>query len=96
MVLPCNSVILTHSIVVSISSGIVVHGRVGGLEPTRTIGDFDVKATQSPGVLSVIPHICVLEDINRPGLLFIGTDGIWDPLDGKAIVQLLKKNKKLW
>lgn len=76
--------------------GLIEHGRVGGLEPSRTIGDFDVKASQPPGVLSVVPHVSVLNKIEKPSLLFIGTDGVWDSLNGEAVIKLLKRNKRLW
>lgn len=72
--------------------GSIVCGRVGGmLEPSRTIGDFDVKDSQPPGVVSCIPDIRCF-DIDGPALILLGTDGIWDAITEEEIVPALMAN----
>merc|ERR1712173_106761 len=39
------------------AGGKVVEGRVEGLEPSRTLGDFDVKCAVRPGVVSIVPEV---------------------------------------
>lgn len=75
--------------------GKIEQGRIAGLEPSRTIGDFDVKDCQPSNVLSVTPEVTCLR-VQQPGLLIIASDGVWDNLSCEAIVALLRKQKKLW
>eukprot|EP00917_Polyrhabdina_sp_WS-2016_P031269 GHVP01066674.1.p1 GENE.GHVP01066674.1~~GHVP01066674.1.p1 ORF type:complete len:638 (+),score=99.11 GHVP01066674.1:655-2568(+) len=75
--------------------GNVINGRVDGiLEPSRTIGDLDVKWSQPPGVLSVIPDVRAYQ-VTAPVLVFLATDGIWDVLKPKDILHMIQKNQKL-
>lgn len=74
------------------AGGQIIDGRTAGvLEPSRTIGDADVKQRVPPGVISIIPEnrICDILSTGRdPGevsgsdngsaLIITGTDGIWD------------------
>lgn len=73
--------------------GTVVDGRVGGLEPSRTLGDFDVKAGVNPDVISIVPDIKRHElgngtDISQ-ALIICATDGVWDLLSGTDICNLV-------
>ncbi|KAH0476103.1 MAG: hypothetical protein KVP17_003336 [Porospora cf. gigantea B] len=71
-------------------------GRLGGmLEPTRTIGDLDVKASQPSDCLSVVPEVRMTK-IERSGLLMIATDGVWDEMNGQEVFRFLRKHKDVW
>eukprot|EP01056_Protomagalhaensia_sp_Gyna25_P005803 Protomagalhaensia_sp_Gyna_25__5802@NODE_854_length_2508_cov_23_211017_g674_i0_p1_GENE_NODE_854_length_2508_cov_23_211017_g674_i0NODE_854_length_2508_cov_23_211017_g674_i0_p1_ORF_typecomplete_len624_score107_00PP2C/PF00481_21/2_1e38PP2C_2/PF13672_6/5_6e11SpoIIE/PF07228_12/0_0027BSP_II/PF05432_11/4_1e03BSP_II/PF05432_11/0_023DNA_pol_phi/PF04931_13/4_9CENPB_dimeris/PF09026_10/22CENPB_dimeris/PF09026_10/23_NODE_854_length_2508_cov_23_211017_g674_i04182289 len=72
------------------------HGRVGGvLEPTRTIGDFDVKASQPPGVVIATPEVRTFS-VTKPTLLLVASDGVWDVMDASQLLRTLKKRRRLW
>jgi serine/threonine protein phosphatase PrpC len=74
--------------------GTIIDGRTAGvLEPSRTIGDADVKERQPPGVISIIPEyrICDVLTTGREGddastclanggagLIISASDGVWD------------------
>ncbi|KAF4728515.1 hypothetical protein FOZ63_011024 [Perkinsus olseni] len=87
---------------ISKAGGNVTDGRVAGvLEPSRTIGDFDVKMRIPPDVITVTPEVrCVdllstgrgdpegLQDVGKYGafgLMMSATDGIWDGCGRRAI-----------
>ncbi|KAF4731523.1 hypothetical protein FOZ62_008691, partial [Perkinsus olseni] len=87
---------------ISKAGGNVTDGRVAGvLEPSRTIGDFDVKMRIPPDVITVTPEVrCVdllstgrgdpegLQDVGKYGafgLIMSATDGIWDGCGRRAI-----------
>eukprot|EP00435_Cladocopium_sp_Y103_P057613 s77_g19.t3 len=53
---PCSVTDTGH-----IVSNAVIDGRVEGLEPSRTLGDFDVKMTVKPGVISIVPEVSLIE-----------------------------------
>eukprot|EP00392_Amoebophrya_sp_AT5.2_P014382 g14531.t1 len=83
----------------------VQDGRVEGLEPTRTIGDFDVKAKVPKGVISIVPETRVIDILAEgrkkdkeahevQGLLVQGTDGIWDCVNGQDILNIIKTKQK--
>lgn len=83
----------------------VSDGRVEGLEPTRTIGDFDVKAKVPKGVISIVPEtrsIDMLKEAQKQdptatgcqGILVQGTDGIWDCISGLDILNIIKSKQK--
>merc|ERR1712217_591272 len=62
----------------------VIRGRVQGLEPSRTLGDFDVKERVRPGVISIEPEVRRCEigngsDVSQ-ALIVCCTDGVWDVL----------------
>eukprot|EP01053_Blabericola_migrator_P002767 Blabericola_migrator_1__2766@NODE_178_length_11905_cov_212_545362_g155_i0_p2_GENE_NODE_178_length_11905_cov_212_545362_g155_i0NODE_178_length_11905_cov_212_545362_g155_i0_p2_ORF_typecomplete_len640_score73_94PP2C/PF00481_21/2_9e38PP2C_2/PF13672_6/4_8e10PP2C_2/PF13672_6/7_3e03SpoIIE/PF07228_12/0_0039DUF4337/PF14235_6/0_78DUF4337/PF14235_6/6_2e03_NODE_178_length_11905_cov_212_545362_g155_i043966315 len=72
------------------------HGRVGGvLEPTRTIGDFDVKASQPPGVVIATPEVRTFS-VTKPTLVLVASDGVWDVMDASQLLRTLKKRRRLW
>lgn len=81
--------------------GVVVDGRVDGLEPSRTLGDFDVKSQVKEGVISIVPEVRRIEIRPRPGqqvaqaLLVCATDGVWDVLRGEDIVDVIVARKEL-
>ncbi|CAK8989307.1 Protein phosphatase 1A (Protein phosphatase 2C isoform alpha) (PP2C-alpha) [Durusdinium trenchii] len=81
--------------------GTVIEGRVEGLEPSRTLGDFDVKMTVKPGVISIVPEVrCV--DLaagatahSRGAILMCATDGIWDVMTGQDLCKIMQARKEL-
>eukprot|EP01071_Lankesteria_metandrocarpae_P005424 Lankesteria_metandrocarpae@DN3986_c0_g1_i1.p1 len=75
--------------------GLIANGRLHGLEPSRTVGDFDVKLSQPAGVLTPMPEITSLE-ITRPTLLILATDGIWEVTPRSKLISDLEKSKRLW
>jgi len=83
------------------AGGIVNDGRVEGLEPSRTLGDFDVKLSTKPGVISIVPEVRHFELAMREGesshraILVTGTDGVWDVITGQDICKLIAARKDL-
>lgn len=72
------------------------HGRVGGvLEPTRTIGDFDIKASQPAGVVIATPEVRTFS-VSKPALVCIASDGIWDFIDASQLLRTFKRRRRLW
>lgn len=75
------------------AGGNVVDGRVCGLEPCRTLGDFDVKANTSEGVISIVPEVRRVHlggDLCSPqAILVCATDGVWDVLTGQDVCNLI-------
>lgn len=81
------------------AGGKVVDGRVCGLEPSRTLGDFDVKEETGEGVISIVPEIrrAELGDGNDAAyaLLICATDGVWDVLSGQDVAKMVKGREEL-
>lgn len=81
------------------AGGRVNNGRVEGLEPSRTLGDFDVKIQVPPGVISIKPEVrCYAMGENglpAQGLLVCATDGVWDAISGQDICDLIHARKEL-
>jgi serine/threonine protein phosphatase PrpC len=81
------------------AGGKVVDGRVEGLEPSRTLGDFDVKAQVAKGVISIVPEVRrhVLCDGHAPAqaILVCATDGVWDCISGQDVCDLVHARKEL-
>lgn len=83
------------------AGGTVIDGRVEGLEPSRTIGDFDVKLQTKPGVISIKPEVRQFEiglgagQTGRHAILVCGTDGVWDCITGQDICKLIQARKAL-
>eukprot|EP00440_Ansanella_granifera_P012581 gb/GFBE01013673.1/.p1 GENE.gb/GFBE01013673.1/~~gb/GFBE01013673.1/.p1 ORF type:complete len:341 (+),score=44.56 gb/GFBE01013673.1/:1-1023(+) len=81
--------------------GTVVDGRVEGLEPSRTLGDFDVKLSTKPGVISIIPEVRSFEvgagesPLGRRAVLILGSDGVWDVLTGQDVCKMIHARKDL-
>lgn len=79
--------------------GHVVDGRVEGLEPSRTLGDFDVKASTKPGVISIVPEIRRYELGNgsevSQAVMICATDGVWDVMTGQEICHLISARKEI-
>lgn len=87
------------------AGGKIQDGRVEGLEPTRTIGDFDVKKKVPKGVISIIPEtrvIDILEESQKidpsttlaQGILIQCSDGIWDSVTGIEILNIIRSKAK--
>ena len=87
-----------------ILGGRVIEGRVQGvLEPSRTLGDFDVKrACQKENIISIIPEVRYLDlasttdsrdnPNNSPvgcGIILMATDGVWDFTSAKDVLEIL-------
>lgn len=83
---------------ISEAGGMVIDGRVEGLEPSRTLGDFDVKLSVKQGVISIVPEIrCVeLGDGTTPAqaILVCATDGVWDVMSGQDVCSLVVARKE--
>eukprot|EP00927_Polykrikos_kofoidii_P062634 TRINITY_DN57438_c0_g1_i1.p1 TRINITY_DN57438_c0_g1~~TRINITY_DN57438_c0_g1_i1.p1 ORF type:complete len:359 (-),score=65.02 TRINITY_DN57438_c0_g1_i1:420-1496(-) len=81
------------------AGGFVCDGRVEGLEPSRTLGDFDVKMHVKPGVISTVPEVSrhTIGDGNSfaQELLVCATDGVWDVLSGQDICNIIAARKSL-
>lgn len=84
---------------ITAAGGKIVGGRVEGLEPSRTLGDFDVKLSTKPGVISIIPDIRYFElgdgKSTKHAILVCGTDGVWDVITGKDICNLIQARAEL-
>lgn len=82
------------------AGGKVTSGRVEGLEPSRTLGDFDVKAKVSKDVISIVPEVRRHEFVPdgptpAQAVLVCACDGIWDVLTGNDICNLIVARKEL-
>mmetsp|Transcript_46130 Transcript_46130/g.128303 ORF Transcript_46130/g.128303 Transcript_46130/m.128303 type:complete len:371 (+) Transcript_46130:130-1242(+) len=81
------------------AGGEVMDGRVEGLEPSRTLGDFDVKVQVKKGVISIVPEVRLHAvgdgtDVAQ-AILVCATDGVWDALSGQDICGLISARKEL-
>ncbi|XP_026190554.1 uncharacterized protein LOC34624638 [Cyclospora cayetanensis] len=71
-------------------------GRLGGiLEPSRTVGDFDIKDSQPKGALSAQPEVAYLH-LTTPGLLLLASDGFWDFVGPGEILKCLQQVQGVW
>ena len=78
--------------------------RVGGvIEPTRTIGDRDIKEDLPPGTISAIPDtrgidVRVAHGDSAAsffqGILIQGTDGLWDGITGELLLEFLNDHSR--
>lgn len=81
------------------AGGTVTDGRVEGLEPSRTLGDFDVKMSTKRGVISIVPEVRCFElgdgRSTEHAILVCGSDGVWDVITGQDICDLIHARKDL-
>ncbi|KAL8440270.1 hypothetical protein Efla_004966 [Eimeria flavescens] len=71
-------------------------GRLGGvLEPSRSVGDFDIKDSQPKGALSATPETAYLR-LTGPGLLLLASDGFWDFVGPEEITKCLQQVQGVW
>jgi serine/threonine protein phosphatase PrpC len=82
------------------AGGQVIDGRVEGLEPCRTLGDFDVKGQVAKGVVSIVPEVRRHEFVpngSNPAqaVLVCATDGVWDVLSGQDVCNLIVARKEI-
>jgi len=81
------------------AGGKVIEGRVEGLEPSRTLGDFDVKENVNSGVISIEPEVRrhELSDGTQlmQAVIVCCTDGVWDVLSGQDICNLIVARKEI-
>lgn len=76
--------------------GHVNDGRCGGLEPTRTIGDFDVKEALPAGCISIIPEVRAFQ-VSCTGIIIMASDGVWDVTQGRDLLGLVSaRQKEIW
>mmetsp|Transcript_28335 Transcript_28335/g.84373 ORF Transcript_28335/g.84373 Transcript_28335/m.84373 type:complete len:342 (-) Transcript_28335:113-1138(-) len=85
---------------ITAAGGKVVDGRVEGLEPSRTLGDFDVKMQVKKNVISIVPDVRRAEiQLDSTGIgqaiLVCATDGVWDVLSGQDVVDLIHARKEI-
>jgi len=89
----------TETLRIRQTGGTVFDGRVFGLEPSRTLGDFDIKQKTADGVISIVPEVRRAEigDGSQVShaLLICATDGVWDVLDGEDIIDVVHACKGL-
>lgn len=81
------------------AGGVVIDGRIEGLEPSRTLGDFDVKMAVKPGVISIVPEVrrTELSDAacTAQAIIVCATDGVWDVITGQDICDLIQSRKEI-
>lgn len=69
----------------------------GGLNVTRTLGDFDIKSPSKGGILNLItsfPDIIEIDIKNDMDFILIGCDGIFDKLSNKDITLIILQTVK--
>jgi len=70
--------------------GQVVKGRVGGLVPTRCIGDTRVK-DRHPGAISIEPEVRGMDlGENAEAIVICATDGVWDFVTGAMLSNIVE------
>jgi serine/threonine protein phosphatase PrpC len=80
---------------------VVEGGRCAGLEPSRTLGDFDVKMHTGKGVISIEPEVRCQELLFPEGghpaqaILVCASDGVWDCITGQDICDLVHARKEI-
>lgn len=73
------------------AGGFVRGGRVAGvLEPSRTIGDIDLKKKSMRGWLIAKPDV-QKTPIKRGDILLLGSDGVWDVITNSSAVSLVEE-----
>eukprot|EP00916_Digyalum_oweni_P023093 GHVL01038380.1.p1 GENE.GHVL01038380.1~~GHVL01038380.1.p1 ORF type:complete len:154 (+),score=23.64 GHVL01038380.1:608-1069(+) len=73
-------------------NGELINGRICGiLEPSRTIGDFDIKYKQPPGVVSAVPELRYFLP-SGSGLLILASDGVWDAIGSKEVTRCINNS----
>merc|ERR1712060_91184 len=80
------------------AGGVVIDGRIEGLEPSRTLGDFDVKMAVKAGVISIVPEVRRIElseDASAQAIIVCATDGVWDVISGQDICDLIHSRKEI-
>jgi serine/threonine protein phosphatase PrpC len=81
------------------AGGTVTDGRVEGLEPSRTLGDFDVKQNVNRGVISIEPevrrHQLGTDAEVSQAVIVCCSDGVWDVLSGNDICNLIVARKEI-
>lgn len=71
--------------------------RPGGLNVTRTFGDYDIKSPSKGGILNLIisfPDIIEIDIKNDMDFILIGCDGIFDKLSNKDITLIILQTVK--
>lgn len=90
----------TERVRIQRAGGQVHDGRVEGLEPSRTLGDFDVKAQTAPGVISIVPEVRRHDFVPNgatpaQAVLVCATDGVWDVLSVQDVCNLVIARKEI-
>lgn len=70
------------------AGGRIVAGRVNGvLEPTRAVGDIDMKTDSMGAVIIADPEVRHFRlDVGEPWTIVLGTDGLFDAMTDEAIL----------
>ncbi|CAM9113467.1 unnamed protein product [Ectocarpus sp. 13 AM-2016] len=98
---PHRAVDLDEKARIRSNGGKVVQGRVMGmLEPSRVIGDYDIKRTW-PGCVIAEPYVLVRSlpytRGQEPSILVVASDGVWDSLTqasvSKLVTEAIRKQK---
>jgi len=81
------------------AGGMVIDGRVEGLEPSRTLGDFDVKMQVKKNVISIVPEVRRYElgdcTSAAQAIVVLASDGVWDVISAQDLVDLIHARKDL-
>lgn len=81
------------------AGGHVKLGRIEGLEPSRTLGDFDVKSRVPKGTISIEPEVRQLrlgDGSHAPqAVLICGSDGLWDVVRGEDLCNMIQQSQGL-
>lgn len=83
--------------------GYVQNGRVGGaLEPSRTLGDLDVKRLMPGAVLAEPEHrLLDLRELHLDtacrarGVMITASDGLWKCVDSRGVLQIVESRIKI-
>jgi len=78
------------------AGGHVKFGRIEGLEPSRTLGDFDVKNKVPKGTVSIEPEVRRYElgdgnDVSQ-AVLICASDGLWDVIRGEDLCNMIQQS----
>ena len=75
---------------ICLAGGRIARGRIDGvLEPSRGVGDIDLKTSSTEGSVIAIPEIQTLDSSEAGGVIVLATDGIWDELSNADVAQLV-------
>jgi len=73
------------------AGGVIEHGRVAALSPSRTFGDWDIKNAIGPDIVTAVPQI-VIVPVREPMVMILATDGVWDAMSNKRALDIVIKN----
>lgn len=72
--------------------GSFTHGRVAGvMEPTRSLGDIDMKTKDMRGWIIATPEIFERNLLAGQTTLVLATDGVWGVLENEQVMQIAQR-----